>query len=150
MNQEKPRTDANDDVRRLLRLPLEVVLEDLPRALSIARLRVERRARVVRDHPVPAAERVLHVPPRVVLRRGLHVPDVARVAVELPGLERGGDVLGVADRAARGVHDPRALLEVLQELGVDEALGAIVEGRVDCDDVALNLGSDVSNDAVDG
>ena len=143
MKQATPRTDADDDVRRLLRPALEVVLKDLFRARRIARLRVERRARVVWHHAVPAAQRVLHVPPRVVLRRGLHVPHVARVAAELPGLERGGDVCGVADRAARGVHDPRALLEVREELGVDETFGAVVEGRVDRDDITLDEGLDM-------
>ena len=39
---------------------------------------------------------------------------------------------------------------VLEQLGIDEALSALVEGRVDRDDVALNLGSDMSDGAVDG
>ncbi len=135
------RTDTNDDVRRVLRLPREVVLDDLLRARSIPRLRVERRARVVRRHAVAAPERVLRVPPRVVARRGLDVPHVARVPGELPGLERRGDVLGVADRAARGVDEPRALLEVREEAGVDQVQRAFVQGRVDRDDVALDWGS---------
>ena len=33
--------------------------------------------------------------------------------------------------------EPSTLLEVLEELSVDETLGALVEGRVDGDDVAL-------------
>ena len=120
------RTTADDDVSRLLRLALEVVLQDLLRAGRIARLRIQSGARVVRGHTVSAAKRVLHVAPGMVLGRGLDVPDVACVAVELPGLDRGGDVLGVADRAAGGVDEPGAFLEVFEEVGVDEVAGAFV------------------------
>lgn len=77
------------------------------------------------------------MPPRVLRRRGLHVPHVARVPVELAGLECGGDVLGDADRAARGVDEPGAGLEVREEVGVYEPARALVQGRVDRDDVAL-------------
>ena len=73
----------------------------------------------------------------MVLRRGLHVPHVARVAVDLARLERLRDGVLVADRAARGVDDPRAGLEVLQEVAVDEALRAGVQRGVDGEDVEL-------------
>ena len=91
----------------------------------------------MRHHAVPAPKGVLHVAPDVVLRRGLHVPHVAAVARELPALERLRDRVLVADRAARGVDDPGALLEVLEQLGVAEAARALVQGAVDGDDVAL-------------
>ena len=102
-------TNTNDHIRRLLRLVLEVPLEDVLRARGIARLRVERRARVVRGHAVSAPERVLHRAPGVVARRGLHVPHVACVPVELAGLERSCDVRGVANGAARGVDEECSL-----------------------------------------
>ena len=92
-----------------MRLVLEVPLEDVLRARGIARLRIERRARIVWGHAVAAPERVLHGAPGVVARRGLHVPHVARVPVELTGLERGRDVRGVANGAARGVDEECAL-----------------------------------------
>ena len=91
----------------------------------------------MRHHPVPATQRVLHRPPDVVLRRGLHVPHVARVAVDLARLERLRDGVLVADRAARGVHDPRAGLKVLEKVAVDEALRAGVQRGVDGEDVEL-------------
>lgn len=143
-------------VLRLLRTARKVVLEDRPRARGVAPLRVERRARVVRRHPVARAERVLHLPPGVVARRRLHVPHVARVPGELPALQGGLDRLRVADRATRGVDEicalPRKrvsisdassesawtnLLEVLEQVGVDEPAGALVEGCVDGDNVTL-------------
>ena len=100
---------ADDDVRWLLGLVREVVLQDGLDASRIPRLCVEGCARVVRYHAVATAERVLHRPPRVVLWRGLHVPDVTGVAVDLPGLERRGDRVLVTDRTTRGVDEPRTL-----------------------------------------
>ena len=101
-------TLANDDVGGVLRLVVEEVVEDLLRALRVADLRVERRARVVGCHAVAAAERVRHRSPRVALGRRLDVPDVAGVAVYVAALDRGGDVVGVADRATRGVDCKQA------------------------------------------
>ena len=75
----------------------------------------------------------------MILRCGLHVPDIARIAVELSGLERRGDVLRVADRATRGVDEPRTLLEVLQQVRVDQMARALVQGRVDRYDIALEI-----------
>ena len=129
-------TLADDDILGLLVLAREVVLEDGPRARRVPRLRVEGRARVVGHHAVAAAERVLHRAPRVVFGRGLHVPDVAGVPVQLPGLDGCGDVLGVADRAARSVDEPRARLEVCEEVSVDQVARALVQGRVYGYDVA--------------
>ena len=55
----------------------------------------------------------------------------------MAALDRLSNRVLVADRAARGVDDPRALLEVLEQLSVDEAARALVQGAVDGDDIAL-------------
>lgn len=80
-------------------------------------------------HAVSGSIRRLHSPPRVILRSGLldtacsellhltvrdgttclDVPDVASVAGDLAALERGGNVVGVADGSSSGVDDPGAL-----------------------------------------
>ena len=107
-------------------MALEVVLQDLLRALRIARLRVECRARVVRHHAVPTPKWILHIPPRVVLRCRLDVPHITCVSVELAGFHGVGDGVFVADCAAGGVDEPGAFLEVFEEVGVDEVTGAFV------------------------
>ncbi len=117
---------VNDDVGGILQLVVEVVGEDAPDAVRIPRLRVQGRARVVGHHAVAASERVLRRAPDVVLRRWLHVPHIARVPGQLPALERLRDRVLVADRAAGGVHEPGAPLEVLEQLGVHEAARALV------------------------
>ena len=66
----------------------------------------------MRDHAVPVSGRALHRAPAVVLRCRLLVPDVAGVARNVARLERGGNVLGDAERSAGGVDDPAAGLEV--------------------------------------
>ena len=91
----------------------------------------------MRHHAVTTPERVLRRAPHVVLRRGLHVPHVPGVARELSALQRRGDSILVADRAARGVHEPRALLEALEQLRVHEPARALVQRAVDSDDVTL-------------
>jgi hypothetical protein len=130
-------SNVDDNVGRFLRLAAQVILKDALDAIRIARLRVEGRARVMGHHAIAASKRVLRRAPDVVLRRRLHVPHVARVAGQLPALERLRDRVLVADRAARGVHEPGAPLEVLEELGVDEAPRALVQWAVHGDDVAL-------------
>lgn len=129
--------NADNDISGFLGLVCQIVLEDLLGAVRVARLGVERGARVVRHHSVSTAEGVLGRPQDVVLGRGLHVPDVTSVAGELTARERGGDVVFVTDGTARGVDEPCALLEVLQELGVDETASALVQRAVDGNDVAL-------------
>jgi hypothetical protein len=73
----------------------------------------------------------------MVLRRRLNVPHVARVPVQVAGLHGVGDGVLVADRAARGVDEPRTLLEVLEQVRVYEPARALVQRAVDRDDVAL-------------
>lgn len=99
----------NNDVRRFLFLILEVVLEDALRTVCVSLLGVERCAGVVGHHAVASTERVLHAAPRVVLRCRLYVPDVTGVAVEMPGLDRIGNGILVADRTASGVDEPGTL-----------------------------------------
>jgi hypothetical protein len=73
----------------------------------------------------------------VVARCRLDIPHVARVAVELTALDGRRDGVRVADGATRGVDEPGTLLEVLEQVGVDEPTGALVQRAVDGDDVAL-------------
>ena len=128
---------VDDDVTRLLRLALQVVFEDALSAIRIARLRIQGRARVMGHHTIAASKRVLRRAPDMVLRRRLHVPHVARVASQLSARERVRHRVFVADRAAGGVHEPRATLEVLEELGVDQVPCALVQRAVYGHDVAL-------------
>lgn len=71
---------ADDDVGGVLRLVVEVVLDNALGAARVAVLRIERRARVVRHHAVASPERVLDRSPDVVGGCRLDVPDVTRVA----------------------------------------------------------------------
>lgn len=100
---KKALTLADDDVGWVLGLVEEEVFQDLLGSVRVACLGVEGRARVVRHHAVTAAERVLHVTPRVVLGRGLHVPHVTGVAAQLPTLDCRSDVFRVADGTASRV-----------------------------------------------
>lgn len=71
--------ETDDDVARCLRLAIEIVVDDGLRPVGVALLGIERRARVMRDHAVSTAERVLDRSQDVVARRRLDVPDIARV-----------------------------------------------------------------------
>ena len=97
-------TLANDDVGRVLGLVVEEVVEDLLGAGGVADLGVEGRARVVGGHAVAAAKGVGHRAPWVILGCGLDVPDVAGVAVDVAGLDGGGDVLSDTDGSTSGVN----------------------------------------------
>ena len=102
-------THTDDNVLWFLRGARKVVVDDALRSLSIARLRVESSARVVRDHAVTTTNGVLHVPPWVILGGRLDIPDITRVSRQLPALERLCDGIPVADRSTGGVHEPSAL-----------------------------------------
>lgn len=71
---------TNDDVASFLGLVVKVVVDDALRATRVAVLCVERRARVVGNHAVATAERVLDRSPDVVAGCRLNIPDVTRVA----------------------------------------------------------------------
>lgn len=104
-------TDAHDDIRRVLGLAVEEVLQDLLRACSVPRLRIKRGPRVMRHHAVACTQGVLHRAPWVLFGRRLLVPYVTGVAVQVAVFERGGNVLGIANGAARGIDEPGALPE---------------------------------------
>lgn len=130
-------TLPNDDVRRLLRLVVEVILQDLLGTIGIAELRVEGGTGVMRDHPIATAERVLHRTPRVVLGRRLDIPYITRISVDLASLDSCSHGLLVTDRTTGGVHEPCALLEVLEQVGIHEPACTLVQGAVHGHDVAL-------------
>ena len=89
------------------------------------------------NHGIAATPGVLGVAERVVLGGGLGEPDVAAVAGEVARLEGVGDVLLDDDGAAGGIDEVGALLHLGDEVLVEEALGLLVQGAVDGDDVAL-------------
>ena len=130
-------TLSDNNVGRLLRLISEVVLQYLLCARRVAKLGVEGSARVMRYHAVSATDRVLHRAPWVVLRGRLDIPDITSIAVDLTALDGSSDSVLVADRATRGVDEPCALLEVLEQLLVHEPARPLVQRAVDGDDVAL-------------
>src|SRR5271156_955878 len=72
---------VDDEVLLANRLLREPVLEDFPGPSRVAGLGRERGPGNVRRHPV-----VRHRPPRMVLGRRLRIPDVARVAGDMPAL----------------------------------------------------------------
>lgn len=61
-----------------------------------------------------------------------------QLTVEEPALDRRSNIVLVADGATGGVDEPRALLEGLQKLRVDEPARALMQGAVDRDHVALS------------
>lgn len=112
-------------------------MQDLNGSVGVPLLRIERGARVVRHHGVAALVRVLHAAPWVVLGCGLVVPDVTTVAEEVSALDGSLDGIGVADGTTSRVDEPGTLLHALDRVGIDEVLGALVEGAVDSNDVTL-------------
>lgn len=96
----------------LLRLPLEIILQDLLRTLRVPTLRIQRRPTVVWGHTISTTERILHVTPGVVRGGGLDVPDIACVAAKLARGEGIRNGIGVADGTAGGVDEPGALMRM--------------------------------------
>lgn len=68
--------EPDNDVLRLLRLILEIILEDALCARSVSGLRVESSARIVGNHAIATSKRVLHRAPNMVLGGWLHIPDI--------------------------------------------------------------------------
>lgn len=87
-------------------LARQVALEDGLCAEGIALLCVERGARHVGHHGISAAKGVLGVAEDVVFGCGLGCPDVATVAAEMTGFERGSDVFLDDNGAASSVDEP--------------------------------------------
>jgi len=127
---------------------VQVVINDLLDTIGVSGLGIESCARVVRYHPVTTTQGVLHGSPGVISGSGLDVPDVPRVSIEFTALDGRGDCFFVADRATSGVHQPRTILEVLEQAGVDQPTGTLMQWSVDRDDVAL--GDEFLGDVVSG
>ena len=102
-------TDPNDHISRVLRLPLEEVLQNHLCALGIPGLRVESGAGIMGRHAVAPAKGVLHCTPWVVLGCRLYIPHISGIAVELAAHDRLGYVVSVADGSTGGVNEPCAL-----------------------------------------
>ena len=132
-----PLAITDDDISRILCLSLEVVLKDLLGASGITSLSVEGSSRIVRDHAVSSAERVLHGTPGMILGCRLDIPDIAGVASELSTLQSIGDSKFVTDGSTGSVNEPCSRLELTQELCVDEIASAFVEGSIDSNDIAF-------------
>src|SRR3569623_2038276 len=77
-----------------------------------------------------------HRPPRMVLRRRLRKPYVARITCKLATFERANDGVPIAEFATRRVHKVCAALEVFQGLIVDHMLGFGMKRAVQRDNVA--------------
>ena len=137
------RATLDNDIRRLLRLAGKVTRQDVLDTGSIAGLCIDRSTGNMGRHCISADTMVvticvMHALERMALfGRGLLICNVASVAEEVAALEGGLDVLGVDNGTASGVDDPGALLHPGDLFGVDEALGAFVEGAVDGEDVEL-------------
>ena len=128
--------NSNDNIGGLLGFSVQVVIDDLFGTIGVSGLGVESGARVVRHHPVTAAQGILHGPPGVILGSGLDIPDVPGVPIELTTLYGCSDCFLVTDRATSGVHQPRAVLEVSEQIGIDQPTGLLVKWGIDRDNVA--------------
>ena len=73
-------TETNDDVLRLLRSVVQVVFENLLSAISVASLSIQSSSRVMGNHSVSTAKRVLHCAPDMVLGGWLDIPHVTCTA----------------------------------------------------------------------
>jgi hypothetical protein len=74
-----------------------------------------------------------------VLRDRLGAEDVERGARDLPGVQRGLEVLVDDERPAGDVEDPHAVLALGQRLGVEPALGLRRLGQVEREEVRLGV-----------
>ena len=110
---------------------LEIALQDFARAGRVTRLRGKRRAGDMRRHAM-----MRHAAPRMVLRRWLREPDIARIAGKLTAFERPHDGIAVADFSARRVHDISAALHLGNHSVVEEMLGLRMQRTIDGDDIA--------------
>ncbi|KAH3661042.1 hypothetical protein OGATHE_005374 [Ogataea polymorpha] len=127
----------NDVLGPVVELLSEERLQDVLGALRVSDLGVNDRARVVRSHGIASTVLVGHGSPWVVLWSWLWEPHVSTVSSKLSALDGGCNVLGHADGTSGGVDEPGALLEVLEQLCVHQALRAGVQWTVDRDNVGL-------------
>ena len=98
---------VNDQVFVADRLAAQERFEDFTRPRRVARLRRQRCTGDMRCHAV-----VRHGAPGMILRGRLREPDVARIACELPALERPHYGIALADLAARRIDDIGAPLHL--------------------------------------
>src|ERR1700732_2215579 len=89
---------VDDQILVADRSSLEIALEDFARASRVARLRGERCPGDMRRHPV-----MRHGAPRMIVRRRLREPYIARISRELAALQRPDNCIAVADFSARGI-----------------------------------------------
>lgn len=104
---------------------------------TVPDLRINRRSRHVRYHAVTTTQGVPHRPPRVIRRRRLREPHVASITTEVARVERVRNGLGITNGTSSGVDEPRSWFHLGKKLLVEQALGLLVQGTVDGDDVAL-------------
>jgi hypothetical protein len=76
-NESEGRTNANDDVLGFLRTASDVVLKNALGTTSVTSLSVQGGARVVGNHSISTAKRVLHRTPDMIFWRRLYVPNIA-------------------------------------------------------------------------
>ena len=129
--------NSDDDIGRILGSSIQIVIDNLPGPTGVSGLGVEGSAGVVRYHSVTTAQWILHGSPGVITGSRLDIPDIPGVSVELTTLYSLSDCPFVADRATSGVHQPRTLLEMAEQLGVDQPTGGLVKWSVDSDNVAF-------------
>lgn len=89
------------------------------------------------NHSIAASQRVLHLPPRVIRRSGLHIPYIPSIPSDLARLERIGDRLGITDGASSGIDKPCAGLHLGDQFLVEQTFCLFVQGAVDGNNVAL-------------
>ncbi len=77
-----------------------------------------------------------HRAPRVIGRRRLWEPDVARVTGELPAFQRLDDRIAIAQFATRRIDQIRTPLEVRQRLRIDHVLSFRIERTMQRDHIA--------------
>src|SRR5580692_1091847 len=80
------------------RLTIEPAFQNFTGPCRVTSLRRKRSSRRVRGHAV-----MRHRAPRMIRRRGLGIPDVARVAGKTAGFECADDRVAIANIAARGI-----------------------------------------------
>ena len=65
------------------------------------------------------------------------IPDIARISVDMAALETFCNSFRIADRTTGGVHDPNALLRATERVLIEEVTGAVVQGAVHSNNIAL-------------
>src|SRR5262245_20272137 len=93
-------SSVHDQILLANRPPLEPAFKDLADAGGITSLSRQRAPRNMWCHPV-----MRHRASRMVPRRRLREPNVARISRELPAVQGTDDGVAIADLAARRIHE---------------------------------------------